>query len=122
MDVPDTDFQVSVYEIQQDGTGILLTEDLMRARYRDSLKQEKLVKAGEVNHYEFKSFLFFSRRIAKGSCLRLFLRCPNTPDLQKNYNSGGIVANETAKDARKANITLYQDSKYPSYLELPVVK
>lgn len=122
MDVPDTDFQVSVYEIQQDGTSILLTEDLMRARYRDSLKQEKLIKSGEISRYEFKSFLFFSRRVAKGSRLRLFIRCPNTPGLQKNYNSGGIVANETAKDARTAHITLYHNADYPSYLELPIVK
>jgi uncharacterized protein len=122
MDVPDTDFQVSVYEIQQDGTSILLTEDTMRARYRESLKMEKLVTSGEINQYEFDSFYFFSRRIAEGSRLRLLIRCPNSIYLQKNYNTGGPVSQESKKDARTAHISLYHDGQHPSYLELPIVK
>ena len=122
MDVPDTDFRVSVYEIQLDGTSIRLTSDRMRARYRESLRQEKLVQPGEINRYEFNSFRFFSRRIAKGSRLRLVLRSPNSIYGQKNYNSGGGVAEESGKDARTAHITLYQDAEHPSFLELPVVR
>jgi putative CocE/NonD family hydrolase len=122
MDVPDTDFQVSVYEIKKDGTSVLLTEDMMRARYRDSLRQEKLVKPGEINRYEFNGFTFFSRRIAKRSRLRLLLRSPNSIGLQKNYNSGGVVAEESGKDARTAHITLYHDAEHASFIEIPVVK
>ncbi|HWO03021.1 MAG TPA: CocE/NonD family hydrolase, partial [Blastocatellia bacterium] len=122
MDVPDTDFQVSVYEIKKDGASVLLTEDMLRARYRDSLKQEKLVKAGEINRYEFNAFTFFSRRIANGSRLRLLLRSPNSIGLEKNYNSGGVVAEESGKNARTAHITLYHDAEHASFLEIPVVK
>ena len=122
MDVPDTDFGVSVYEIQRDGTSVLLTSDAMRARYRESLIKEKLVKPGEINRYEFNSFTFFSRRIAKGSRLRLILSCPNTIQLEKNYNSGGVVAEESAKDASTAHITVHHDASHPSALEIPVVK
>ena len=122
MDVPDTDFRVSVYEIQLDGTSIRLTRDRMRARYRESLRQEKLVQPGEINRYEFNLFMFFSRRIAKGSRLRLVLRSPNSIMSQKNYNSGGVVAEESGKDARTAHITLYHDAEHPSFLELPVVE
>ncbi len=122
MDVPDTDFQVSVYEIQRDGVSVLLTGDQMRARYRESSTQEKLVKSGEINRYEFNTFQFFSRRIAKGSRLRLILNCPNTIQLEKNYNSGRVVAEESAKDARTAHITVHHDRAHPSSLEIPVVK
>ncbi|MEE8608413.1 MAG: CocE/NonD family hydrolase [Nitrospiraceae bacterium] len=124
MDVPDTDFIVNVYEIQPDGTsiGLTLRGDRMRARYRESLRQEKLIKPGEINRYEFNSFRFFSRRIAKGSRLRLVLRSPNSIYWQKNYNSGGVVAEESGKDARTAHITLYHDAEHPSFLELPVAK
>ena len=124
MDVPDTDFLVNVYEIRPDGTSIRLTlsGDRMRARYRESLRQEKLVKSGEINRYEFNSFRFFSRRIAKGSRLRLVLRSPNSIYWQKNYNSGGVVAQESGKDARTAHITLYHDAEHPSFLELPVAR
>jgi putative CocE/NonD family hydrolase len=122
MDVPDTDFQVSVYEIKSDGTSVLLTSDMLRARYRDSLTEARLVKPGEINRYQFDGFTFFSRRVAKGSRLRLLLSSPNSISLEKNYNSGGDVAGETGKDARTAHITLYHDAEHPSSLEIPVVK
>src|SRR5262249_51144435 len=121
LDVPDTDFQVDVAEVLLDGTSIALASDLMRARYRESLRQGKLVKPGEINCYEFTGFNYFSRRIAKGSRLRLVIASPNTIHLQKNYNSGGNVSRETAKDARTAHVTLHHDAEHPSYVELPVV-
>jgi len=122
MDVPDTDFRVTIYEIMLDGASIKLTQDQLRARYRESLRQEKLVKPGEINRYEFNGFYFFSRRIAKGSRLRLVLASPNSIYIQKNYNSGGVVNEESGKDARTAHVTLYHDVKYPSLLEIPIVK
>lgn len=122
MDVPDTDFQVTLYEIMPDGSSVVLTQDLMRARFRESLRQEKLIKSGEINRYEFKSFPWFSRRVSKGSRIRLLLRSPNSYALQKNYNSGGVVADESGKDARTAHVTVYHDAQHPSVLELPLVK
>ncbi|MBP1767865.1 MAG: CocE/NonD family hydrolase [Candidatus Aminicenantes bacterium] len=122
LDVPDTDFLVILYEIRPDGTSLLLTQDLMRARYRDSLREGKLVKPGEITRYEFKSFMWFSRRVSKGSRLRLLLKSPNSFALEKNYNSGGVVADESGKDSRTAHVTVYHDGGHPSFLELPVVK
>jgi hypothetical protein len=48
--------------------------------------------------------------------------CPNSIQIEKNYNSGGVVASESAKDARTAIFTLYHDSAHPSFLEFPIVK
>ena len=78
--------------------------------------------AGAIERYKFDSFFFISRRIAKGSRLRLVLRASNTIYLQKNYNGGGAVAEETAQDARVAHVALYHDAKHQSYLEIPVVR
>jgi len=122
MDVPDTDFKVTLAEILPDGKMIKLTQDLLRARYRESKRVEKLVVPGEINLYTFDGFTFFSRRISKGSRLRLIISCPNTIFLEKNYNSGGIVAEESGRDARTAHVTLYHDKTHPSYVELPVVR
>jgi putative CocE/NonD family hydrolase len=122
IDVPDTDFAMEVNEIKLDGTSVLLTNDIQRARYRDSLTEEKLVKPGEINRYEFSGFTLFSRRVANGSRLRLVLVCPNSIGLEKNYNSGGVVAAESGKDARTAHITLYHDAEHASFLELPIVR
>jgi putative CocE/NonD family hydrolase len=120
LDVPDTDFQAALYEIKPDGTNIFLGNDMLRARYRRSFEKPELVEPGRIDLYEFKRFNFFARKIEKGSRLRLVVSCLNTPDVGKNYNSGGDVAYETAKDARKATIKLYHDRRYPSTLELPV--
>jgi len=122
MDVPDTDFYVALYEIQPDGTSIQLTSDQMRARYGESLREPKLVKPGVINRYEFDKFLFFSRRVMKGSRLRLVVASGNSFYVQKNYNSGGDVSRETTKDARTAHITVYHDADHPSSLTLPIVK
>jgi len=42
--------------------------------------------------------------------------------LQKNYNSGGVVSEESGTDAQTAHVTLYHDAAHPSFLELPVVR
>ena len=122
MDVPDTDFRVNLSEVLSTGKVIKLTQDFLRARYRESNRGEKLVTPGEINLYTFDGFTFLSRRIAKNSRLRLIISCPNTIYLEKNYNSGGVVAEESGKDAQTAHVTLHHDKDHPSYLELPVVR
>ncbi len=122
MDVPDTDIAVELDEILPDNSSITLTNAAIRARYRDSLRQETLVTPGKPEKYVFDSFSFFSRQVAQGSRLRLIVSSLNSSGVEKNYNSGGVVAKETAKDARTAHIQLLHDPEHPSSLELPVVK
>ncbi len=121
LDVPDTDFTVSLYEILPDGCSIRLSEALLRARYRHSDRKEELVTPGEIIRYVFDGFTFFSREVKKGSRLRLMLSSPNTIHLQKNYNSGGVVADESKKEARTAHVVVYHDADHPSHLALPVI-
>ena len=121
LDVPDTDFRVSLYEVMSDGTSVLLAEDVKRARYRESPEKETLVPSGAVQRYDFDQFPFFSRRVTPGSRLRLFLRCPNSIYLEKNWNGGGVVADESRKDARTAHVAVYHDASHPSALTVPVV-
>jgi hypothetical protein len=122
LDVPDTDFEASVYEVLADGTSVYLAGDLLRARHRESLERSNLVAPGAILRYDFDGFPFISRRVARGSRLRLVIRCPNSIHLQKNYNGGGVVAEESGKDARSARVTLYHDAERPSRLEVPLVR
>jgi uncharacterized protein len=122
MDVRDTDFSVNLYEILPDGSNVLLTGDLLRARYRKSLSEPELVKPGAIERYDFTGFTWFSRRISKGSRLRLVVTCPNSIYQEKNYNTGGRVEGESGADARVAHITVYHDKEHPSTLEIPIVK
>lgn len=121
MDVPDTDLEADLYEILPDGSSVALSGATMRARYRNSLRQPMLVPVDTPEKYVFENFTFFSRRVAQGSRLRLVVRSINSLGTEKNYNSGGVVARETARDARIAHITLLHDAEHPSALELPVV-
>ncbi len=122
MDVPDTDFMVTVHEILPDGTSIQLTDDALRARYRESPRKPKLARPGEIHRYEFNQFWFFSRVLKKGSRIRLVFLSPNSIHLEKNYNGGGVVAEESAKDAQTARITMHHDADHPSHLQLPIVR
>jgi uncharacterized protein len=122
MDVPDTDFSAILSEVLPNGNVIRLTQDLLRARYRESKRVEKRIVPGKINLYTFNEFPFFSRRIARGSRLRLIVGCPNTIFLEKNYNSGGVVAEESGENARTAHVILYHDSEHPSRLDLPVAR
>ncbi|MBM4186280.1 MAG: CocE/NonD family hydrolase [Gemmatimonadetes bacterium] len=120
LDVPDTDFEALLYEVLPDGSSIHLARAQLRARYRESLRQEKLVPPGVPLSYRLDNFNWFARRIAKGSRVRLVFRSPNGLELQQNFNSGGVVARETARDARTARVTVFHDRQRPSVLELPI--
>jgi len=120
IDTPDTDLQADLYEIQPDGMSIALWSDIRRLRYRESLREAKLVKPGEIVKCEFAPGLFVARRLMKGSRLRLVVYSPNSIFWQKNYNSGGAVADETAKDARAAHVKVYHDAQHASAIELPL--
>ncbi len=119
IDQPDTDFIVSVYEVLADGTSVLLTTDGMRARYRESDRVGKLVRSRGALRYDFNSFTFASRLVRKGSRLRLVLAAADSIGYEKNYNSGGVVADESVRDARPVTVTLYHDSTHPSALYIP---
>src|SRR6266480_4252783 len=122
MDVPDTDLEADLFEILPGGSSVSLTSATMRARYRESVRDAKLVPAGATEEYVFDNFTFFARRVGKSSRLRLVVRSINTTGTEKNYNSGGVVAAETGKDAKTAHITLVHDAEHPSALHLPMVK
>jgi putative CocE/NonD family hydrolase len=119
IDQPDTDFVVSVYEIGPDGSSILLTNDMRRARYREGLREPKLVNTREPLRYDFDGFMFTSRLVRKGSRLRLVIGPAHSIYSQKNFNSGGDVSSESMKDARAVTVRLFHDRAHPSALYVP---
>jgi putative CocE/NonD family hydrolase len=120
IDRPDTDFAVSVYEIGDDGESVLLSTDRMRARYRESLREEALIRTTEPLRYDFERFLFVSREIKRGRRLRLIIGPINSIHSQKNYNAGGVVAEESIENARPVNVRLFHDRDHPSALYVPI--
>jgi uncharacterized protein len=119
IDQPDTDFGAWIYEIGLDGSSIFLTTDAMRTRYRESLRQPKLIGTTEPLRYDLDRFMFVSRQIQKGHRLRLVIGPINSIYSQKNYNSGGVVSEESMKDARPVTVKLFHDQARPSALYVP---
>ena len=122
LDQPDTDFCVSVHEIGLDGSSIQLGVSLLRARYRESAREQKLITTQELLRYDFEHFNFVSRLIKRGHRLRLVIRPLNSIFWQKNYNKGGVVAEESAKDSRVVTVKVFHDAAHPSALYVPIAR
>jgi hypothetical protein len=120
IDQPDTDFRACVYEIDARGASMLLSTDSVRARYRESLREERLIDTTQPLRYDFQRFTFISKRIGPGSRLRLVIGPIASIYSQKNYNSGGVVSEESLRDARAVNVQLFHDERHPSVLYVPL--
>ncbi len=120
LDRPDADLQVAVSEIKVDGSSVFLTGDTMRARYRHGLREATVVEPGKVEPYVFERFDFTARRIERGSRLRLEIAPLGSMWNDRNYHTGGVVAQESAQQARPVRVRLHHDRRRPSALEIPL--
>jgi hypothetical protein len=118
-DAPDFDLWAQVLMVLPDGSTVRLGEDIRRARFRNGQFQEELVKPGQRVHIPFE-FNWLARRIPAGARLRLTIAPLNSPNYQKNFNTGGRMGYETIDDARVATIKIFHDAKRPSQLILPL--
>ena len=120
LDTPDADVWVGVDAILPDGRTLVLGQDMLRGRFRHGMSKAVPITPGAIEPWRFDGFWFTVRELPKGTRLRVILGPMNTPGWQKNYNSGGRIGYETAKDARTATISVHLDPRHPSYLELPL--
>ena len=120
IDTPDTDFRAAIYLIAIDGSSMLLSTDWIRARHRESLREEQLVRTTEPLLYDFDHFTFSAHRIRTGERLRLVIGPINSIYHQKNYNSGGVISEESMKDGRCVTVKLFHDEAHPSVLHVPL--
>ena len=65
-------------------------------------------------------FNWLARRIPAGARLRLTIAPLNSPNYQKNFNTGGRMGYEEIGDARVANIKIFHDARRASRLTLPI--
>lgn len=120
IDTPDTDIYASVFAVRPDGYTVKLGHDVMRARFREGIANMKLVEPGVIQEYVLDRFYWNSAELTPGTRLRVVVGPLNDPNWQKNYNSGGRLGYETAKDAKVATVKIHHSSEYPSRLEIPV--
>lgn len=120
----DTDFTaklVDVYPPSQDfprGFDLILGDGIVRARFRESLQREKLMKPGTVYPFTIKLYPT-SNVFKKGHRIRVDISSSNFPRFDVNPNTG-----EPLNDHRRtvtATNTIHHDRAHPSHILLPVI-
>ena len=114
----DTDFTAKLVDVGPDGFARNLTEGILRARFRESRSEAKLLDPGKV--YEYKIDLWSTSNVfLKGHRIRVEVSSSNFPRFDRNLNTGKDAA--SSAEFVKATNTVYPDSAHPSALILPVV-
>lgn len=115
-DCPDTDFFVSLMDVHPDGRSILVSEGLMRARYRNGLDKQDLMESGMV----YKMVIPMSEMgimFKQSHRIRLSVTSSMFPRYGRNNNTGNPVDSDT--ELRIATNKIHHGAKYQSRLLLP---
>ncbi len=117
-DAVDTDFVAKLIDVHPDGRAIGMAEGMVRARYRESLSQPKLLEPGKV--YELTIDLIGTSHVfLPGHRVRVDITSSHFPQIDRNPNTGepfGRTAN--VKVARQ---TVHHSASQPSHVVLAVV-
>jgi putative CocE/NonD family hydrolase len=117
----DTDFTGKLVDVSPDGRAEILTDGILRARYRESFSEPKLMEPGQI--YELHLDLWATSNVFKvGHRIRLEVSSSSFPRFDRNTNTGGTIETETEKDFVQAVNRVYHDSTRPSHLVLPVIE
>jgi hypothetical protein len=114
----DTDWFVSLSQVEKDGRIFQLAKGKIRARFRKSMSVPEMLKAGEVNEYVLDLW-HTGIRIPEGARLQVEVSSAAFPLFSRNLNTGGH--NETETRFVSAEQTIYHSQKYPSHVLLPVI-
>ena len=97
---------------------MLLSDGIVRARYRQGRHKTCLLTPGRVERYRIDLW-HVALTIQPGQCLALAVSSSNFPRFSRNLNTGGD--NERDTHFQVAEQTLLHNKNYPSHLEVPVV-
>lgn len=118
---PDTDFTGKLVDVYPDGRALILTEGILRARYRTSFTEPELLEPEAV--YELQLNLWATANVfLPGHRIRLEVSSSNFPRFARNSNTGGEIASEAADQYQPAVNRIFHDAAHPSRLLLPIIE
>ena len=118
---PDTDVVGRLVDVAPSGRSELVTDGILRARYRDSLEQPEPLEPGRA--YELRVDLGACAYVfPAGHRLRVHVTSSCFPRFDRNTNTGGTIAEEALADAAVATNRVHHDAGHASYVVLPVVR
>jgi putative CocE/NonD family hydrolase len=86
----DTDFTAKLVDVYPDGRTMILTEGILRVRYRNSFTDPELMEPGKV--YELRLNLWATANVfLPGHRIRLEVSSSNFPRFDRNSNTGGVL-------------------------------
>jgi putative CocE/NonD family hydrolase len=115
---PDTDFTAKLVDVFPSGEARILTDGILRLRYRASLEKPQLATPGQIYEVNIDAGVT-SNVFLKGHQVRVEISSSNFPRFDRNPNTGRQISDETV--LRKAYQTVYHDREHPSRLILPVI-
>lgn len=116
----DTDFTAKLVDVFPDGRAIFLTDGIMRARYRNSLAEPEPLIPGQPCQLSL-DLSVTSNVFLPGHRIRLEISSSNFPRFDRNTNTGGVIADDSADQAAVAVNRVLHGPGYPSHLNLPVI-
>lgn len=117
---PDTDITCKLVDVHPDGRAMLLTDGILRLRYRHSFTQPTLMTPGDV--VEAHVDLWSTANVFRaGHRIRIEVSSSCFPKFARNSNTGADVASEALADYQQAVNHIYHDPTYPSHILLPII-
>ncbi|QBD76447.1 CocE/NonD family hydrolase [Ktedonosporobacter rubrisoli] len=117
----DTDFTGKLVDVYPDGRAEILTDGILRARYRESLAAPVLMEPGQI--YELHLDLGATSNLFKeGHRIRLEVSSSNFPRFDRNTNTGGNIYMESTENLVQATNYVYHDQHHASHLLLPMIE
>lgn len=117
---PDTDFTGKLVDVYPDGRALLVTDGILRLRYRNGFSSQQLMSPGEIQRIEI-DLVATANVFRAGHRIRLEVSSSNFPRFDRNTNTGGEIAEESAADFVVAENSVLHDAAHPSHLVLPVI-
>jgi uncharacterized protein len=117
----DTDFTGKLVDVHPDGRAIVLSDGILRMRYRDSLAAPVLMKPGQV-HEVVLELAATSNVFLPGHRIRLEVSSSNFPRYDRNSNTGGVIADDGEAAMETALYTVFHGPRHPSRLTLPLIR
>jgi len=114
----DTDWTAKLVDVSPCGYARNLTDGILRARYRDSMREGTPITPGDVIAYEVDLWST-SNAFLPGHSIRLEVSSSNFPRFDRNPNTGELPGRSVAMVS--ALQTVFHSSEHPSRLVLPVI-
>ena len=117
-DVKDTDWVARLAVVYEDGLAVNLSYEILRAKYRDGFKKEKLIPDNSPIEYIIK-LRPMGINFLKGQKIRLYITSSDFPNHDRNHNTGNDFWDDN--DFKIANQKIYHNKKFSSKIILPLI-